>query len=115
MLFVKWIINFLLHLYIILEKGKKDDNLISKDEEAAAYWTFLNGKESGSGTDTFYRAKGYYMPIKVQRKIIGVIGVSCMEGFLNPEQKFIVETVTSQIAIALDREILSKRAGKLQS
>lgn len=91
------------------EKGIKNDNLVGTDENAAAYWTFLNGKESGSGTDTFYRAQGYYIPIKVQGKVLGVIGVSCMEGFLKPEQKFIVETVTGQIAIALDREILSKQ------
>lgn len=91
------------------EKGIKNDNLVGKDENASAYWTFLNGKESGSGTDTFYRAQGYYVPIKVQGKVLGVIGVSCAEGFLKPEQKFIVETVTSQIAIALDREILSKQ------
>lgn len=91
------------------EKGIKNDKLVGTDENAAAYWTFLNGKESGSGTDTFYRAQGYYMPIEVQGKLLGVIGVSCTEGFLKPEQKFIVETVTGQIAIALDREILSKQ------
>ena len=77
-----------------------------KNENAAAYWSFLKGRESGAGTDTFYGAKGYYMPIKIDKKILGVIGVSCSEGFLEPDQKFIIETVISQMAIALDREIL---------
>lgn len=91
------------------DKKKKDDTLLSKDENAVAYWGFLNQKECGSGTDTFYRAKGYYFPIRIKGKVLGIIGVSCTEGFLSPEQKFIVETVTSQIAIALDREILSNQ------
>lgn len=90
------------------EKGEKEEVLLSRDEEAVAYWTILNGKESGNGTNTFYGAKGYYMPIKGQKKILGVIGVSCVDGMLEPDQKYIFETVTSQIAVALDREIFAK-------
>ncbi len=89
-------------------KGEKNSVLLSRDEEAVAYWTLLNSKESGTGTDTFYGAKGYYVPIKGHKNIIGVIGVSCIEGILEPEQKFIFETISSQIAIALEREIFSK-------
>ncbi|PJI08400.1 MULTISPECIES: sensor histidine kinase [Clostridium] len=94
------------------DKGAKEEIIMDKDENAAAYWTFLNGKESGCGTNTFYKAKGYYVPIKIKNKILGVIGVSCPSGPLRPEKKFMVETVTSQIAIALDREILSKEQEK---
>ncbi len=90
------------------EKKEKESIILCKDEQAVANWTFLNGNESGAGTNTFYGAHGYYMPIKGQKDILGVIGVSCFEGFLEPKQKFIFETVTSQIAVALDREILSK-------
>ncbi|AJA49301.1 sensor protein KdpD [Clostridium pasteurianum DSM 525 = ATCC 6013] len=93
----------------------KDENknlFLNKEEDAAAYWSYLNGKEAGNGTDTFYGAKGYYMPIKVQNKVLGVIGVSCLQGFLEPEQKFIVQTITGQIAIAIDREILSSQQEK---
>ncbi len=89
-------------------KGEKDRTLLSKDEEAVAHWTFLNDKESGAGTNTFYGAKGYYMPLKSNGKILGVLGVSCISGKLKPEEKFIFETVASQIYIALDREILAE-------
>lgn len=81
-------------------------DLLDINEDTVAYWSFLNGKEAGAGTDTFYGSNLYYIPIKVRKKTLGVIGVSCIEGSLDPEQKFIVETVTSQIAIALDREML---------
>ncbi|MFL0197160.1 ATP-binding protein [Clostridium sp. WILCCON 0269] len=90
------------------DKGEKDNELLSRNEETVAYWTFLNDKESGAGTNTFYGSKGYYMPLKSQRKILGVVGISCSNGILEPEQKFIFKTVISQISIALDREILSE-------
>ena len=96
--------------FIYNEKEKEKNNeLLTRNEEAVAYWTFLNGKESGTGTSTFYGSKGYYMPIKGNKKILGVIGVSCEEGILEPEQKFIFETVTSEIAIALEREIFFRK------
>ena len=47
------------------------------------------------------------MPINGQNRIIGVIGVSCIEGILDPEEKYLFETLVSQIAIALDREFFS--------
>ncbi len=87
-------------------RGEKDRTLLSKEEEAVAHWTFLNDKESGAGTNTFHGAKAYYMPLKSHGKILGVLGVSCVNGSLEPEQKYIFETVASQIYIALDREIL---------
>ncbi len=93
-------------------KGEKDRTLLSKDEEAVAYWTFLNDKECGAGTNTFHGAKGYYMPLKSHGKVLGVLGVSCINGPLKPEQKFIFETVASQIYIALDREILAETQKK---
>ncbi|MDP4177243.1 MAG: sensor histidine kinase KdpD [Bacillota bacterium] len=90
-----------------VDKGG-DNNLLSKDEEAVAQWTVLNGNESGAGTNTFYGANGYYAPLKSQGKVLGVLGISCSEAILKPEQKFIFNTVVSQISIALDREILSE-------
>lgn len=90
------------------DKGEKEDVLLNKEEEAVAYWTLLNDKESGKGTNTFYGAKGYYMTLKSQGKILGVVGIACTDGVLEPEQKFIFETVASQISIALDREILAE-------
>lgn len=98
-------------IYTVI-KGGKDRSLLNKDEEAAAYWTFVNDKESGAGTNTFYGAKGYYIPLKSHGKILGVLGISCINGTLKPKQKFIFETVASQIYIALDREILAETQKK---
>lgn len=91
-----------------IDTKEKDSIILDSKEETAAYWSFFNDKESGAGTNTFYGLKGYYMPLKSQGKILGVIGISCAKGILEPEQKFIFETVASQISIAIDREILSE-------
>lgn len=87
---------------------KSKNNILNKAEEAALYWTFLNGKESGRGTSTFYGARGYYIPLKRSDKVLGVIGVACGDTALKAEQKSIFETIASQISIALDREILAE-------
>lgn len=54
-------------IYTVI-KGGKDRSLLNEDEEAAAYWTFVNDKESGAGTNTFYGAKGYYIPLNYIRR-----------------------------------------------
>lgn len=90
------------------KEDKPDSSILNKEEQAAAQWTFINKKESGAGTNTFYGAKGYYMPIKGQKNILGVMGVSCIKGKLLPKHKFIFETVASQMAIAIEREVFSK-------
>lgn len=54
-------------IYTVI-KGGKDRSLLNKDEEAAAYWTFVNDKESGAGTNTFYGAKGYYIHLNYIRR-----------------------------------------------
>lgn len=48
------------------------------------------------------------MPLKGQDKLLGVIGISCINGVLKTEEKFIFQTISSQISIALDREILAE-------
>lgn len=90
------------------EMQEKDNVFLREDEQAAANWAFLNEKESGLGTDTFYSAKCYYVPIKGHKDILGIIGVYCSKDDLKPYQKYIFETVTSQMAIALERENFSK-------
>lgn len=93
-----------------LDENENTDEIFDKDEKNIINWCLLNTKEAGAGTDDFKEAKNYYMPIKGQKKVIGIIGVSCDKGLLKPEQKFIFKTVISQMAVAMDREnLLSKQ------
>lgn len=91
-----------------VDNSQKKCGLLSNEEQAVAYWSFLNDKEAGTGTSTFYGAKGYYFPLKIQNQILGIIGIACDNESLKTEEKFIFKTVSSQISVALDREILAE-------
>ncbi len=101
---------------LIYNHDKIDSKNIFLNKDEIAYWTFLNGKDSGKGTDIFCQSDVYYTPIKVHNKVLGVIGISCCQGIIDREQKFIVQTIVGQMAVALDREILSSQqeASKVQ-
>jgi two-component system, OmpR family, sensor histidine kinase KdpD len=74
--------------------------------------TFKTGKPMGRGTESFAESRAYYLPIKGQSGILGVVGVSCPERFLSGEQKNILGAVITQIALAMERERLSEKQRK---
>ena len=75
--------------------------------------TFKTGQAVGAGTGLFSDSHAYYLPIKGQSGSLGVIGVSCFNGLLlSEEQKNLLEAVTTQMALAMERERLSERQQK---
>jgi len=95
----------------ILEQCKTDPDalsLLSSKEKAVAHWVFLNQKNAGAGTDTFSDAKAYYIPIIFQGNVLGVVGISYVNGLLKLQNnKILLKRIASQIAIALERQRLS--------
>ncbi|MBR0597014.1 sensor histidine kinase [Sinanaerobacter chloroacetimidivorans] len=81
--------------------------LLKDDERAVAHWVFLNKKRAGAGTDTLMGAGAYYMPIISQGKVLGVIGISCANGKLDQNSRLFLRMLTSQVAMALERQSLS--------
>lgn len=75
--------------------------------------TFSSGIPAGAGTNTDEYSSAYYMPIRGQSGNLGVIGVSCFEkSLLSDEQKYLLEAVTAQIALAAEREKLWEKQQK---
>ncbi|MEG2353784.1 MAG: sensor histidine kinase KdpD [Clostridium sp.] len=96
----------------------KDDRnsafLVSKDEKAVASWVFANKKVAGAGTNTLMGADAFYIPIISQRKVLGVLGVSCIDRtFLNQENRIFIRMITSQVAMALERQHFSDNQRKV--
>lgn len=85
----------------------KDAGLLSESEKAVAYWVFVNQKRAGAGTDTLGGAKAYYFPVTSQRKVLGVIGISCEKRLLNYDDRLFLQMITAQIAMALERQFLT--------
>lgn len=79
-------------------------------ERQAVAETFQTGNPVGAGTDVFVDSTAYYLPVKGQSGTLGVVGVSCFDGkFLLDEQKRLLEAMTTQIALAMEREWLSEK------
>lgn len=74
---------------------------------------FKTGKPAGVGTDVFVDSSAYYFPIKGQSGTLGVAGISCFaKRILSEEQKILLEAVTTQIALAMEREQLWEKQQK---
>ena len=82
-------------------------------ERQAVTETFKTGYPVGAGTEVFVDSPAYYLPVKGQSGTLGVVGVSCFDReFLSDEQKRLLEAVTTQIALAIEREWLSEKQQK---
>ncbi len=77
------------------------------DEKAVAHWVFVNQKRAGAGTDTLMGAGGFYMPVISQKKVLAVIGISCLKGKLDHNTRLYLRMIASQVAMALERQHLS--------
>jgi len=82
-------------------------SLNSSDEKAVAHWVFLNKKRAGAGTDTLMGAVAFYMPVISQGKVLAVIGISCSKGTLDHNTRLFLHMISSQVAMALERQLLS--------
>lgn len=83
------------------------DYMLKEDERAVAHWVFVNQKYAGAGTDTLRGAGGYYMPVISQGKVLGVVGLSCVESKPGQNNRAFLRMIVSQVAMALERQYLS--------
>jgi two-component system sensor histidine kinase KdpD len=72
-----------------------------------ANWVFQNGQAAGRGTETLSSASLFYMPLKAQGGIVGVLGVDLKKPdlVLLPEQRRLLESLANIVALALSREV----------
>jgi len=83
------------------------------NERAVAHWVYVNKKRAGAGTDTLKGAGAYYIPIISQAKVLGVIGISCVKGKLDENNRLFLRMLASQVAMALERQHLSDEQRKI--
>ena len=92
----------------------QDGSFMKKESEnAVAHWVFTNQKVAGSGTDTLMGAGAFYLPLTSQKKVVGVIGISCAKGELSHNSKLFLRIIGSQVAMALERQYLSDEQKKI--
>jgi two-component system sensor histidine kinase KdpD len=84
-------------------------------ELAVAQWAFEHGQPAGTGTDTLPDAHALYTPLLSPRGPVGVLALRPLElgRFNPPDQRQLLQTIASQIALAIERDSLAEQARKV--
>jgi two-component system sensor histidine kinase KdpD len=79
---------------------------------AVAQWVADHGRRAGLGSDTLPAARGLYVPLGEEQRVVGVLAVlpTNVRRVLLPEQSHLLETFAGQIALALERARLAEVA-----
>lgn len=96
----------------ILRMNIKND----EKELSVAMWVYDKGQPAGWGTETLSSARDMYIPLKGREEIVGVIalGRDSRKPLLQDEMNLIL-TISSQLAVYLERELLGERAAEAKS
>ena len=84
----------------------------SVNERAAAQWVFEQKKWAGWSTDTLPASQAIYLPLVASGMALGVLGFRPRNPdlLLEPDQRHMLETFATQLAIALERTALAAQA-----
>ncbi len=91
------------HLQLISHAGVKQD----LKEQSAAQWAFGHNEQAGLGTNTMPSARGLYLPIVSNNKVIGVMGIIPQDTkkTFSSDEMMMLEALAIQTASALERTI----------
>lgn len=70
---------------------------------AVAQWCFDKGEAAGRGTDTLPSSAALMLPLKAPMRLRGVLAVVPTQALLTPEQRQLMDTCASLLAISLER------------
>jgi two-component system, OmpR family, sensor histidine kinase KdpD len=87
------------------------ENAASPHELAVATWCYEHGQIAGKGTDTLPNARAFYLPLTTPQATVGVLAVEPRKSqiLLSPENRQLLETVATQIGIAIERDQLAEQ------
>ena len=83
---------------------------------SVAQWVYDHGQMAGKGTDTLPGSEALYLPLNGSAGVLGVLTVlpAEMRRVFLPEQRHLLETFCSQVALALERVRLARQAASTQ-
>ena len=87
---------------------------VEEKERAVARWVFDNGRAAGMGTDTLSSAEMRHVPLRGMSGIVGVLAVKFQDAasIRPPEKAALLEAYANQAALAMERVVLSRKAGQ---
>ncbi|OFZ46905.1 MAG: hypothetical protein A2381_03655 [Bdellovibrionales bacterium RIFOXYB1_FULL_37_110] len=115
--------NFQVKAGIILANNEKERKLegfimggltLEEKELSVAQWVFLNGRSAGKFTDTLSSSEGMFFPINYKNIVHGVLCLLPEEASFTNDQISIFEDVARNLALVIERELLSENAKNLK-
>ena len=81
-------------------------------EGMVAKWVFRHGHLAGAGTETLPAVKGIYLPLIASQHVIGVLRLETPQPqrILEPDSLRVLEALSAQVALAIERENLWRQA-----
>jgi two-component system sensor histidine kinase KdpD len=103
--------------------GKPASLIVSKEEEEllnsshelfVVHWVFENKEDAGVGTDYSTRSTCTYLPLIIQSKVVGVLGIYCEnQKKLRHSDRTFLKLVVSQGVIALEKQMFIDEQQKM--
>lgn len=107
--FITMEFNARVALFVPDDKDQLQEPLSTKDapelDRAIAQWSFDRVEAAGQGTDTLPASPTLYLPLSAPMRIRGVLAVQPRDatGLADPEQRRLLDTCASLLAISLER------------
>jgi two-component system sensor histidine kinase KdpD len=95
---------------LAVKAGYPPEDRLDEGDLAAANWCFQKNQAAGRGADTLPGAKRLFMPMRTGRGAVGVIGIDrdAPGTLLLPEQSRLLDALSDQAALAIERINLAK-------
>lgn len=89
---------------------------LDEKERAVAIWSFQNQKPAGWSTDTLSQATARYIPLSGQSESVGIFVFQPLKKIrkLGLDQEELLNSITVQLGISLERHFLKKRLAEAQ-
>jgi len=108
-----------LHVVLLLPEGEKlevragypPEDTLDEGDLAAARWAWEQGSAAGRGSDTLPGARRLFLPMRTGRGIVAIIGLDSARApgnngigsLLTPDQRRLLDSLTDQAALAIER------------
>jgi two-component system, OmpR family, sensor histidine kinase KdpD len=93
---------------IAVKVGYPPEDILDEADIAAAKWAWQNNRSAGRGSDTLPGARRLFLPMRTGRGAIGVVGIDSDKSgpLLTPDQRRLLDALTDQGALAIERVYL---------
>lgn len=107
----EWVALLMRHDHLKVRASYHTDMHLDTKELGVAQWVYKLGQPAGLGTDSLSFSEALYLPLLGSHGVLGVLRIkpSDKQCFDNPERKHLLETLTHQLALALEVDILQEQ------